>query len=88
VTLDPSTGEVYAEAPVSGEADVDAALRAAARASDMWRDATPSDRRLALLIADRLEARAWEFVVAESRNTDEPLGRSARGPRRMPLVPA
>ena len=48
----------------------------------------PSDRRLALLIADRLEARAWEFVVAESRNTDEPLGRSARGPRRMPLVPA
>ena len=29
---DPSTGEVYAQAPVSGPADVDAALRSAAAA--------------------------------------------------------
>ena len=53
--VDPSTGEAYAQAPVSGPADVDAALRAAAAAFEPgWRDATPAERSLALLrFADR-----------------------------------
>jgi len=46
---DPSTGEVYAQAPVSGPADVDAALTSAAAAQEGWRDATPAERSLALL---------------------------------------
>jgi len=73
--IDPSTGEVFAGAPVSGEADVDAAIQAAARAFETWRHTTPSERSLALLrIADRLEARAGEFAEAESQNTGKPLG--------------
>ncbi len=73
--IDPSTGESYLRAPVSGPADVDAALRAAASAFDGWRDATPAERSLALLrFADAIEARAEDLVEAESRNTGKPIG--------------
>ena len=64
--IDPSTGEVFAEAPLSGEADVDAAVQAAARAFEAWRDTTRSERSLALLrVADAVEARADALVAAE-----------------------
>ncbi|GAA3928063.1 gamma-aminobutyraldehyde dehydrogenase [Actinoplanes auranticolor] len=76
--IDPSTGEVFAAAPVSGPADVDRAMRAAATAFDKWRDTTPSDRQRALLrFADAVEARADELVAAESQNTGKPLGLTA-----------
>jgi len=72
--VDPSTGETYAQAPVSGPADVDGALRAAAVAFGTWRDSTPAERSLALLkFADAIEARADELVEAESRNTGKPI---------------
>jgi betaine-aldehyde dehydrogenase len=71
--IDPSTGEVFAAAPVSGPADVDRAMRAAADAFPGWRDATPSDRQKALLkLADAIEARASELVDIESQNTGKP----------------
>src|SRR5580658_4476167 len=71
--VNPSTGEVFATAPVSGAADVDAAFEAASAAFGEWRDATPADRSLALLrIADAIEARADEFVAIESENTGKP----------------
>ncbi len=73
--VDPSTGEAYAAAPVSGQAAVDTALAAAAAAAGGWRDATPAERSLALLrIADALEARGEEIVAAECRNTGKPAG--------------
>jgi betaine-aldehyde dehydrogenase len=73
--VDPSTGEVFATAPVSSETEVDAAVESAAAAFEKWRDATPSERSLALLrIADAVEARADEFVKAESQNTGKPIG--------------
>jgi betaine-aldehyde dehydrogenase len=76
--IDPSTGEVFATAPVSGAAEVDAAVASAAEAFGGWRDATPAERSLALLrIADALEARADEFVKAESQNTGKPIGLTA-----------
>ena len=60
--LDPSTGEAFLEAPVSGPADVDRPSPRPPRRSE-WRDATPSERSLALLrIADAIEARAEELV--------------------------
>ncbi|URN02093.1 gamma-aminobutyraldehyde dehydrogenase [Actinomadura madurae] len=72
--VDPSTGETYAQAPVSGAEDVDAAFRAAAEAFPAWRDATPGERSLAMLrFADAVEARAEELVKAESRDTGKPL---------------
>ena len=73
--IDPSTGEVFATAPLSGETEVDAAVQSAAAAFEKWRDATPSERSLALIrIADAIEARADEFVKAEAQNTGKPIG--------------
>jgi betaine-aldehyde dehydrogenase len=73
--INPSTGEVFATAPVSGETEVDAAVSSAAAAFEGWRDSTPAERSLALLrIADAIESRADEFVKAESLNTGKPLG--------------
>ena len=73
--VDPSTGEAYAQAPVSGPADVEAALRAAAGAFEGWRDTTPAERSLALLrMADAVQARAEDLVAAECRNTGKPVG--------------
>jgi betaine-aldehyde dehydrogenase len=72
--VDPSTGEAYVQAPVSGTADVDAALRTAAAAFETWRDTTPAERSLALLrFADAIEARTEDLVEAESRNTGKPI---------------
>src|SRR6516164_8763583 len=72
--VDPSTGEPCARAPVSGPADVEAALRAAAGASAVWTATTPALRSLALLrMADAVEARAEEIVAAECRNTGKPV---------------
>ena len=72
--IDPTTGDVFGTAPVSGPADVDAAMSAASRAFQSWRETTPSERQRALLkIADAIEARADEFVAVESRNTGKPI---------------
>jgi betaine-aldehyde dehydrogenase len=73
--VNPSTGEVFAQAPVSSPADVDRAMTAAATAFDGWRDSTPSERQKALIrIADAIESRADELVAAESENTGKPIG--------------
>ncbi len=72
--VDPSTGEVFGTAPVSGSAEVDAAFSSAAGAFEGWRDATPAQRSLALLrIADSIEAKAEQLVAVESRNTGKPV---------------
>jgi betaine-aldehyde dehydrogenase len=71
--IDPSTGEVYGQAAVSGETDVEAAMKAAEGGFATWRDATPSERSLALYrIADALETNADRIVDAECRNTGKP----------------
>ena len=76
--IDPSTSEVFATAPISGPAEIDAAFTSAAEAFPGWRDSTPAERSLALLrIADALEARADQFVKAESQNTGKPLALTA-----------
>ena len=73
--VDPTTGRVFAKAPVSSAADVDAAMSAAEKAFESWRDSTPSERQKALIrIADAFEDRADELVAVESENTGKPLG--------------
>ena len=73
--VDPTTGQAYGTAPLSGRADVEQATAAAAQAFTTWRDTTPGERQLALLrLADAIESRAEELVAAESRNTGKPLG--------------
>ena len=72
--VNPTTGEVFALAPVSTAADVDAAYQAAAAALPQWRDSTPSARQAALLrIAEVLEAHGEELVALESENTGKPI---------------
>ncbi|MFE9095542.1 gamma-aminobutyraldehyde dehydrogenase [Streptomyces sp. NPDC007264] len=73
--VNPVTGEAYATAPLSGQADVDAAMAAAAAAFPAWRDTTPAERQKALLkIADAFEERAEELIAAEVENTGKPTG--------------
>ncbi|WP_409329220.1 gamma-aminobutyraldehyde dehydrogenase [Trujillonella humicola] len=76
--VDPSTGEVFASAPVSGPEDVDRAYRVAADAFETWRDTTPSERQRALLkLADLVEENADELIRLESQNTGKPLALTA-----------
>jgi betaine-aldehyde dehydrogenase len=72
--VNPSTGAVFASAPVSSAEDVDRAMTAAAAAFEGWRDTTPSERQKALIrIADAIEARSEEIVAAECENTGKPI---------------
>ncbi|MFG1949187.1 gamma-aminobutyraldehyde dehydrogenase [Nonomuraea sp. NPDC048826] len=76
--IDPCTGEAYAQAPISGPEDVDAAYEAAAAAFESWGSTTPGERaNLLLKVADAIEARADEINEAECRNTGKPLARMA-----------
>ncbi|MFM8266885.1 MAG: gamma-aminobutyraldehyde dehydrogenase [Ilumatobacteraceae bacterium] len=71
--VNPSTGTQYATAALSGAADVEKAMSAAATAFEEWRDSTPSERSLALFrIADAVEARADELIAREVENCGKP----------------
>ncbi len=73
--IDPTTGEVYAQAPMSGADDVDRAYAAAAAAFEGWGEATPQDRGNALLrIAGAIEERVEEINAVECQDTGKPLG--------------
>jgi betaine-aldehyde dehydrogenase len=72
--INPSTGEVFASAPQSNAADVDAAMKAAAAAFEGWRDSTPGERQKAInKIADAIEERSEELIAIESENTGKPI---------------
>ncbi|HYT26727.1 MAG TPA: aldehyde dehydrogenase family protein, partial [Actinomycetota bacterium] len=72
--VNPSTGEGFAEAPLSGSGDVEAACQAAVRGFEEWRDATPAERSRALQrIADAMEDRGEELVRLECENTGKPF---------------
>jgi len=73
--IDPTTGEVYAQAPMSGAEDVDRAYAAAAAAFEGWGESTPQDRANALLkIAGAIEERVEEINAVECKDTGKPLG--------------
>jgi 1-pyrroline dehydrogenase len=72
--LNPATGETIATAPLSTEADVDAAVGAAQRAFPTWSQTPPGERALALLrIADALEEQGEELCRIESLNVGKPI---------------
>ncbi|PUA80236.1 gamma-aminobutyraldehyde dehydrogenase [Nocardioides currus] len=71
--INPSTGAVYATAPMSDEHDVDLAFQASAKAFEKWRWSTPSTRQQALLkLADVIEDGAEELIAIEGENTGKP----------------
>ena len=68
--VDPSTGQEYATAPISNEADIDNAYAAASKAFKDWKRTTPSNRQKALLdFADDVERNAQALVEAEGRES-------------------
>jgi betaine-aldehyde dehydrogenase len=72
--VNPSTGAVYASAPLSTGPDIDAAFTAARRAFKDWRRTTPGDRMNYLLkMADAIEANGERLVAAEAENTGKPV---------------
>ena len=74
--INPSTGEVFAEACVADEKDVNLALVSARAAFNEgpWRDASFDDRREALLkISQGILDNAEELAKLESLNTGKPI---------------
>jgi betaine-aldehyde dehydrogenase len=72
--LNPATGEVIAQAPLSSGADVERAVAAARRAFPGWSTATPGERSLALLkLADAIEEHADELTELETDNAGKPI---------------
>ena len=68
--VDPTTGQVVAQAPVSGARRSTRPTRRPTRAFGEWGRTTPSERQQALLkIADAIEAHAEELIALESENT-------------------
>ena len=83
--LNPATEEQIAEAPMSGEEDVDAAVQAAKKAFDGWSQTTPRERSEALLkIADAVEEHAEEFARIESLNVGKPYATTLE--EELPMV--
>jgi betaine-aldehyde dehydrogenase len=71
--VNPATGEVIAEAPLSTAEDVDRAVAAARQASDGWAATTPGERALMLLkLADAIEDHAEELGDLESADAGKP----------------
>src|SRR4030095_2529586 len=75
----PATRRVIAQVPRGGEADIDAAVRAAASAFDTWKRVTPKDRgRILLRIADLVEAETESIARTVALETGNAIRTQAR----------
>jgi betaine-aldehyde dehydrogenase len=71
--INPSTGEVIAQAPLSTAEDVDRAVKAARKAFESWGVTTPKTRSEMLLkLADAIEEHGDEFADLESADAGKP----------------
>lgn len=72
--INPTTGQVYAKAQLSGQEDINRAYAAAASAFETWRHTTPSERQQMLLrIAEVFSEHGEELVALECENTGKPI---------------
>ncbi len=71
--INPATGEVIAEAPLSTKPDVDAAVAAAKGAFPGWASTPPGERARALLrMADLIEERGEQIADLEAADAGKP----------------
>jgi malonate-semialdehyde dehydrogenase (acetylating)/methylmalonate-semialdehyde dehydrogenase len=82
--LDPANGELLARVPLSGAAEVDAAVKAAAEAWEDWRDEPVTRRarrmfRLQVLLEDNLDELARLVTRENGKHLDESMGELRRG---------
>ena len=76
--IEPATGERLATIPQATANDVDAAVRAAAKAFESWRKTNPRERgRILLRVAALIRERAEDLAKDEARNVGKPI-REAR----------
>ena len=73
--VNPATGEVIAEAPLSTKPDVDRAVKVAKKAFHGWAATPPGERARALLrMADLIEERGEEIADLEAADAGKPRG--------------
>jgi aminomuconate-semialdehyde/2-hydroxymuconate-6-semialdehyde dehydrogenase len=73
-TVEPATGQKYAQLPVSGLSDVETAVIAAKKAFESWSRLSFEDRSQWLLrIADAIEGDQERWAIAESKDTGKPI---------------
>ena len=74
-SLNPATGEVLAEVPLAGQAEVDAAVEAAARGFRTWRETAPTQRAALLWkLGDLVDAHLEELATIEVLDNGKPIG--------------
>jgi len=72
--MNPATDQVIAKVPEAGKADVDAAVRAARRAFEGWRDVTAQERgRILLRMAQKMRDELPRLAEIETRNSGKPI---------------
>ncbi|HET7291117.1 MAG TPA: aldehyde dehydrogenase family protein [Vicinamibacteria bacterium] len=72
--MNPATDEVIAKVPDAGPQDVDAAVKAARRAFESWRDVTAQERgRILLRLAARMRDELPRLAEIETRNSGKPI---------------
>jgi acyl-CoA reductase-like NAD-dependent aldehyde dehydrogenase len=72
-SIDPSTGEHFADVAEGGADDIDAAVRSAAAAFPAWSARKPLDRgRVLLKLAERINAEAEMLAALETRDSGKP----------------
>ena len=72
--INPATGEQYATAPLSGAADIDDAMQAAAAAFDTWRD-SDAERAVAGAVPLRRRRRIASRGTDRARRSRTPASR-------------
>ena len=80
----PATGELLAECPLGGAAEVDAAVQAAQGAFEAWRSTPPEDRiqplfRLKQLLEERFEELSLTVTLENGKTLPESRGSVRRG---------
>lgn len=76
-TISPSTGKVLSKVAKANAQDVDAAVKSARKAFEVWKKVSPSERgKYIYRIARMLQERAREFAVIESMNGGKPIRES------------
>ena len=79
--VNPSTGEVYAQAPASGPEDVDRAMQAASAAFEGWGDTTQGARSWA-----DLPAAAIKYVRRVEELIEAPVALLSTSPERADTI--
>jgi len=73
-TFNPSTGESLGRVACAGTADVDAAVAAARRGFEAWKDVAPQERaRILRRIAELLRENAEELALIDAANCGNPV---------------